>query len=89
MGSNCCASNNVLCWYSDLQTRDREAVGLRKKVEVEKFKSELDGVSNKAKAAGTLFSKRLDDTLASEKRDISSRLNQMSLTPRGNKGSEK
>ena len=74
----------------DLQTRDREAVGLRKKVEVEKFKSDLDGVSNKAKAAGTLFSKRLDDTLASEKRDISSRLKEISLTPPGGKkGSEK
>jgi len=72
----------------DLQTRDREAVSLRKKVEVEKFKSDLDGVSNKAKAAGTLFGKRLDDTLASEKRDISSRLKEMSLTPGGKSGSE-
>ena len=73
----------------DLQTRDREAVSLRKKVEVEKFKSDMDGVSNKAKAAGTLFGKRLDDTLASEKRDISSRLKEMSLTPGGKAGSEK
>ena len=72
----------------DLQTRDREAVSLRKKVEVEKFKSDMDGVSNKAKAAGTLFGKRLDDTLASEKRDISSRLKEMSLTPGGKAGSE-
>ena len=72
----------------DLQTRDREAVNLRKRVEVEKFKTDMDGVSNKAKAAGTVFSKRLDDTLASEKRDIASRLKEMSLTPGGNKGSE-
>ena len=72
----------------DLQTRDREAINLRKKVEVEKFKSDLDGVSNKAKAAGTLFGKRLDDTLANEKRDISSRLKEMSLTPKGDTGSE-
>ena len=56
--------------------------------EVEKFKSDMDGVSNKAKAAGTLFGKRLDDTLASEKRDISSRLKEMSLTPGGKAGSE-
>tara|TARA_R100001594_G_scaffold44427_1_gene76859 strand:+ start:5231 stop:7438 length:2208 start_codon:yes stop_codon:yes gene_type:complete len=72
----------------DLQTRDREAVNLRKRVEVEKFKSDMDGVSNKAKAASTVFSHRLDDTLALEKRDIASRLQEMSLTPEG-KGSEK
>ena len=35
----------------DLQTRDRESVNLRKKVEVEKFKGELDSISNKAKAS--------------------------------------
>ena len=55
----------------DLQSRDREAVNLRKKVEVEKFKGGLDGVSNKAKAAGTLFERRLDDNLATVKRQIS------------------
>ena len=55
----------------DLQTRDREAVNLRKKVEVEKFKGQLDGVSNKAKSAGVLFEKRLDDNLATVKRQIS------------------
>ena len=55
----------------DLQTRDREAVNLRKKVEVEKFKGDLDKTSNKAKAAGTLFEKRLDDNLATVKRQIS------------------
>ena len=54
----------------DLQTRDREAVNLRKKVEVEKFKSGLDGVSNKTKAANTLYEKRLDDNLSTLKRDI-------------------
>ena len=54
----------------DLQTRDREAVNLRKKVEVEKFKSDLDGVSSKAKAANTLFEKRLDDNMSVLKRDI-------------------
>ncbi len=54
----------------DLQTRDREAVNLRKKVEVEKFKGELDGVSNKTKAANTIYEKRLDDNLSTLKRDI-------------------
>lgn len=82
------AQEEVKGLKGDLQTRDREAVSLRKKVEVEKFKSDLDGVSNKAKAAGTLFGHRLDDTLANEKRDISSRLKEMSLTPKGDTGSE-
>ena len=55
----------------DLQTRDREAVSLRKKVEVEKFKGDLDKTSNKAKSAGVLFEKRLDDNLATVRRQIS------------------
>ena len=54
----------------DLQTRDREAVNLRKKVEVEKFKGELDKTSTKAKSAGVLFEKRLDDNMATVKRQI-------------------
>ena len=55
----------------DLQTRDREAVNLRKKIEVEKFKGDLDKVATKSKAAGTIFEKRLDDNLATVKRQIS------------------
>ena len=47
----------------DLQTRDREAVNLRKKVEVEKFKSNLDKTKNKSQAAATVFDKRLDDEM--------------------------
>ena len=47
----------------DKQTRDRENVNLKQKVEVEKFKSKLDAVENKSKAAGTIFERRLDDTL--------------------------
>jgi len=54
----------------DLQTRDREAVNLRKKVEVEKFKADLDKTSNKAKSAGVLFEKRLDDNLATVKSHV-------------------
>ena len=54
----------------DLQTRDREAVNLRKKVETEKFKARLDKHENKASAAGTLFEKRLDDTLSGIKKEI-------------------
>ena len=55
----------------DLQTRDRESVNLRKRVEVEKFKSDMDKVSNKANAANTLFEKRLDDNLSTVKTEIS------------------
>jgi len=54
----------------DIQTRDREAVNLRKRVEVEKFKSGMDKVSSRAEAAGTLFEKRLDDNLSTVKTDI-------------------
>tara|TARA_R100001530_G_scaffold27131_1_gene21664 strand:- start:1334 stop:3484 length:2151 start_codon:yes stop_codon:yes gene_type:complete len=45
----------------DMQTRDRENVNLKQRVEVEKFKSGLDKVSNRAQAAGTIYEKRLDD----------------------------
>ena len=55
----------------DLQTRDREAVNLRKKVEVEKFKSDLDKTQNKAGAASTVFEKRLDDELKNLRSNIS------------------
>tara|TARA_R100000152_G_scaffold20717_2_gene15539 strand:- start:4943 stop:7321 length:2379 start_codon:yes stop_codon:yes gene_type:complete len=51
----------------DMQTLTRENVHLKQKVEVEKFKSNLDGVENKVKAAGTVFEKRLDDTLTEAK----------------------
>jgi len=58
----------------DLQTRDREAVNLRKKAEVEKFKADLDKLSNKSSAAGTLYEKRLDDVLASVKKEVNDAL---------------
>ena len=48
----------------DMQTLTRENVHLKQKVEVEKFKTELDQVKNKSKLAGTLFEKRLDDNLS-------------------------
>jgi hypothetical protein len=54
----------------DMQSRDREAVNLRKRVEVEKFKAGLDGVKNKAKAASQVFEKRLDDNMSTLKRDV-------------------
>ena len=72
----------------DLQTRDREAVNLRKKVEVEKFKGGLDKVSTKAQAAGSLFEKRMDDNLATVKRQISDASKQIS-SPSGSKEATK
>ena len=54
----------------DLQSRDREAVNLRKKVEVEKFKTDLDKTKNKSNAAATVFDKRLDDELRNIKQNI-------------------
>jgi len=84
------AQEQIKSLKGDLQTRDREAVNLRKKVEVEKFKGELDSVANKSKAAGTLFGKRLDDTLAAEKKDVAMRLKDFDSTlPSGKEGSQK
>ena len=64
------ASEQIKQLKGDLQSRDREAVNLRKRVEVEKFKGDLDQVSNKAKSAGTIYEKRLDDNLATIKSQI-------------------
>jgi len=69
----------------DLQTRDREAVNLRKKVEVEKFKGDLDQVSNKAKSAGTLYEKRLDDSLSTIKTQIKDATSKLSSPSSGGK----
>ena len=73
----------------DLQTRDREAVNLRKKVEVEKFKGDLDQVSNKAKSAVTLYEKRLDDSLSTIKTQIQDAAKKLGSTPSGGKGTAK
>ena len=74
----------------DLQTRDREAVNLRKKAEVEKFKTDLNSVSNKAKAAGTVYEKRLDDSLSTVKTQIKDAANKASSPSSGGKrGSKK
>ena len=53
----------------DMQTMERENVHLKQKVEVEKFKSDLDQTKNKAKLAGTLFESRLDDNLSMLRKD--------------------
>jgi len=79
------ATEEVKQLKGDMQTRDREAVNLRKKVEVEKFKGDLDQVSNKAKSAGTLYEKRLDDSLATVKQGIRDATNNVSSPPSGGK----
>ena len=53
----------------DMQTLERENVHLKQKVEVEKFKTDLDQVKQKSKMAGTLFEKRLDDNLSMLRKD--------------------
>lgn len=45
----------------DLQTADRESVHAKKRLEVEKFSSQLDKVSNRADMASSLFQARLGD----------------------------
>ena len=73
----------------DMQTRDREAINLRKRIEVEKFKADLDQVSNKAKAAGTVYEKRLDDSLSTVKQQIKDVVKETSSPPPGGKGAAK
>ena len=80
--------NEIKKLRGDLQTRDREAVNLRKRIEVEKFKNELDQVSNKAKAAGTVYEKRLDDNLAVIKRDVADSIQKETSTSPGGKESK-
>ena len=73
----------------DLQTRDRESVNLRKKLEVEKFASGLDKVQNKSQAAGTLYEKRLDDTLSTVKRQITDYVSDLDKKEKGSPSSGK
>ena len=82
------ATEEIKKLKGDLQTRDRESVNLRKRVEVEKFKNELDQVSNKAKAAGNVYEKRLDDNLAVIKRDIADSIKKETSTSSSGKKSK-
>ena len=82
------ATQEIKKLRGDLQTRDRESVNLRKRIEVEKFKNELDQVSNKAKAAGTVYEKRLDDNMAVIKRDVADSIQKKTSTFSGGKKSK-
>jgi regulator of replication initiation timing len=64
------AGEQIKSLKGDLQTRDRESVNLRKKMEVEKFKGDLDKTKNKSQAAATVFDKRLDDELRNIRTNI-------------------
>ena len=75
------ATEQIKKLKGDLQTRDRESVNLRKKAEVEKFKGELGGISNKAKAAGTLYEQRLSDSLATIKTGIKDAISKKTSSP--------
>ena len=65
----------------DMQTLERENVHLKQKVEVEKFKSDLDQVKQKSKMAGTLFEKRLDDNLSMLRKDAQDAIKDKSDSP--------
>ena len=68
----------------DMQSRDRENVNLKQRVEVEKFKAGLDKISNRAQSAGTLYEKRLDDAtseMASEVRRTKKEVGKNQDTP--------
>ena len=69
----------------DQQTRDRENVNLKQKVEVEKTKSALNKVKTDAGASADIFEKRLDDALANVKAEI--RHNAKSSSPSSKRGS--
>ena len=64
------AQETIKKLQGDLQTREREAYHAKQKAELEKFKANLDGTSTKAKAAGTVFEKRLDDALGQIKKEV-------------------
>tara|TARA_R100001443_G_scaffold26102_1_gene39272 strand:- start:4131 stop:6503 length:2373 start_codon:yes stop_codon:yes gene_type:complete len=65
----------------DMQTLTRENVHLKQKVEVEKFKTDLDQVKQKSKMAGTLFEKRLDDNLSMLRKDAQDAIKDKSDAP--------
>mgnify|MGYP003131910770 CR=1 FL=1 len=72
------ATEQIKKLKGDMQSRDRESVNLRKRIEVEKFKSDLDNISNKAKASGTVYEKRLEDTLSTIKEQLKNEAKKLS-----------
>ena len=64
------AVKTIKSMSGDKQSTDREIGHLKQRVEVEKFKSKLDKLSNRAQAAGTVFEKRLDDATSETARMV-------------------
>ena len=64
------AQESIKKLQGDLQTREREAFHAKQRAEIEKFKAGLDSTSTKAKAAGTVFEKRLDDAMGQIKKEV-------------------
>jgi len=64
------AQESIKKLQGDLQTREREAYHAKQRAEIEKFKAGLDSTSSKAKAAGTVFEKRLDDAMGQIKKEV-------------------
>ena len=82
------AKEHIKSLKGDLQTRDRESVNLRKKAEMAKFEAKLDKTKNKADAAGTIFEKRLDDTISTVKSQLADRLKDKGSPSSGKKQSK-
>ena len=60
----------------DLQTADREAQHARKRVEIEKFKTQLKNVQNRSEKAGELYEARLGDRLKEMEKLAEQEMNQ-------------
>ena len=64
------AQETIKDLQGDLQTREREVYHAKQRAEIEKFKAQLDSTSNKAKAAGTVFEKRLNDATGQISKEV-------------------
>ena len=60
----------------DLQTADREAQHARKRVEIEKFKTQLKNIQNRSDKAGQLYEDRLKDKLKTMEKEIEQEMGQ-------------
>lgn len=81
------AQEQIKKLQGDLQTREREVYHAKQKAELEKFKSDLDSTSTKAKAAGTVYEQRLNDSLNEIKKEVRDAISTKDSTPK--KGSSK
>jgi hypothetical protein len=64
------AQATIKSLQGDIQTREREVYHARQRAELEKFKAQLDSTSNKARAAETVFEKRLNDATGQISREV-------------------